>query len=382
MGANAFCLEDQEPYELGEIASTIIHTLAYFSVFRHPLREDEMLRFMQFRRVSVEELRATLHYLVERRLVSKRGGVYCLAGQEEIVELRRERNQRAKEWMQKLGGAVRVMNSLPFTDGLALTGSLSKGTQDANGDIDFMVLVRPGRVWTHHLFFTVLYRIRRKWAQKHLCGNLRIASDRLCIRTKNLFTATEIATLLPLTNQRLWHRFYDENSWVSYFYPAWRPADRDTPSPGNTPIFRSAIERVLGGKFGDWIEQALFHVLSRRLRRKEAAQGDSGPLRRRWLELSEIGHPALRQDHWRTAWQARLDGFEERHTARVTRWPWDLVPVPAASRHDFGRAITNMVSASDVRPAGANSAATERRLTLASKPGRGKRERMDSAMSQ
>jgi hypothetical protein len=305
--------------------SAVIHTLAYFSLFRHPLRQEELVEQMQFCHAPVDDLPATLSKLIDMNLIGSLDGYYFLAGQRHLVEIRTDRNQRAQVWKRKVERSVRLMSHLPFVDGLALTGSLSKGTQDPDGDIDFLVLARPGRVWTAQLFLSCLGKIRPKSARKLMCPNLIMASDRLSVREKNLFTASEIVTLLPLTNSSLWQKFYRENSWVMHFYPEWVPREA---APQEEPVFhglRKLLDRALAGRFGDWIERAFANWMSGRIRRGEEAKSKSDPhLRRRWLDSVEIGHAGQRQIRLEGAWRAALNEFQQRHSVRLVQWQWEL----------------------------------------------------------
>jgi predicted nucleotidyltransferase len=315
---------EAEVRQLDAKASAVIHTLAYFSIFRHPLRQEELAQYLHFCHAPVNDLSATLSNLVEMEMIGHLKGYYFLAGQQQIVGVRIERNQRAELWIGKIDRSVHAMHNLPFVEALALTGSLSKGTQDTDGDIDFLVLTRPGRLWTCHFFQMVILKLIPETARKLLCGNLILAADNLSIRTKNLFTATEIVTLRPLTNSSLWQNFYRENAWVSHFYPECLPPKNAAPDELATPLLTRFLERILAGGIGDWFEGTLFRLMMRRKRRKEEAKSHGDPLQRRWLAPSEIGHSQKRQKQWRWAWESALEKFEKRNSARLVHWQWEL----------------------------------------------------------
>lgn len=305
-------------------ASAVIHTLAYFSMFSHPLSEAELAKYMQFSHVPVVDLSETLSKLTAMRMIGHLNGFYFLAGQQQFVEFRIERNKRAELWKNKIDRAVRVMSSLPFVEALALSGSLSKGTQDADGDIDFLVLTRPGRAWTFHFFFLALLKFLPKSLKKHLCANLILSADKTSIRRRSLFSATEIITLRPQTNSALWKDFFNENSWATEFYPEWVPTKHAEREALVSRPARAFVDRAMSGGFGDWCEEVLERWMSKRIRQKENRKYKGDPLHRRWLNSDEIGHPPLRQQKLEESWEAALGSFERRHSVRLVRWQWEL----------------------------------------------------------
>jgi predicted nucleotidyltransferase len=310
--------------QLDAKASAVIHTLAYFSMFRHPLREDELAEYMQFCHAPVIDLPETLSNLIEMELIGRQQGFYFLAGQDHFVDIRMERNNRAESWEKKLARAVRLMSHLPFVEALALTGSLSKGTQDEDGDIDFLVLTRPGRSWTFNFFLLALLKIMPKSLREHMCANLILAADKTSIRRKSLFSATEIVTLRPQTNSRLWQTFYRENAWATHFYPEWIPTEEVEQKGFVAHPVKAFVDRMLSGKFGDWCEGVLARWMTGRIRRKEQAKFKGDPLHRRWLDSVEIGHPPLRQTKLEETWNTVLEDFQASHAVRLVRWQWEL----------------------------------------------------------
>ena len=305
-------------------ASAVIHTLAYFSIFQHPLRFEEISRYLHFYGPASEDLFWTLARLRGRGLLENSEGYYSLAGQETTVKIRKERTARAEPWLRKIPVSVRILSYLPFVEALALTGSLSKGTQDPDGDIDFLSLGRPGRLWTTRLFLGLvrrLFPIRDR--QRRFCVNLFLASDHLPVRRKNLFTATEVVFVGPLMNGPLCREFFEQNQWVRYFYPNWMPP-AETSRPVSRPWLKRLLEWVLSGRFGDRVEAGASRYMMRRLRRGRRRQFPDDPVRHDpYLDANEIGHSRASELLLQQAWEAALDDFQARHQVRTFRWRWN-----------------------------------------------------------
>jgi hypothetical protein len=49
--------------------------------------------------------------------------------------------------------------------------------------------------------------------------NYFVDEAQLTIEEKNIYTATEVATLLPLTGAKTFNQFYTANRWVKEFLP-------------------------------------------------------------------------------------------------------------------------------------------------------------------
>ena len=308
---------------LDQVASAAITTLAYFSVFRHPLRKDELARYMQFFSPTGEDLSWTLARLTAMGLVGMAGDCYYLNGHKDLVPIRKERQHRALAWLAKVATPAAILSQVPFLAALSLSGSLSKGTQDADGDIDFFVLVKPGRVWTSRFLLGLFLRLLPAAGRERFCANFFLACDHLVLRRKNLFIATEIAFLRPLINDPLWQDFYAANDWVRDFYPDWSaPVGMAEAKPERW--MKRLAEWALGGAFGNWVEARLFQTLSGRYKRQNAARHGDDPLAQRALHYFEIGHSRAFEFHLRARVQATLKQFQERNQVQLMAWPWDL----------------------------------------------------------
>ncbi len=311
---------------LGASQSAVIHTLAYFSLFEHPLRRDELARYLHFCPVTDEGLSATLNELSNLGIIETSGPFYYLAGQEYLVLIRKYRNALARPWFRKLKTSVLVLAQVPFLEGLALSGSLSKGTQELDGDLDFMLLCRPGKLWTTGLFVRLLQKLLGRAQQKRFCTNFLLASDNLSIPQRDLFTATEIVFLAPLVNGQLWRAFFQQNAWVRNFYPNW------VPPPGiPSKVFRlplsGLLEWAFSGDWGDWFVQTAFQWAADRRRRKSGSLYEArSPIRTDAAEVFTFKRTRATQLH--DEWGLVLDTIEARHNVSLTRWNWEWKQAP------------------------------------------------------
>ncbi len=311
--------------QLDAAASAVVYTLAYFSIFRHPLRREELQSYLQFCPEPVADLTPTLDGLTRSGLIGEVDGIYFLAGQEDLVEVRKERTANAQCWRPHVSRAARFVGHLPFVRAVALTGSLSKGTQDSGGDIDFMLVCSPGRLWTAQLFIGItrnLGRFIRGFARWRYCTNYLLASDYLVVEKQNLFTATEIAFVRPLVNADLCTQFFAENGWITEYYPRWQAPVPAIPQT-HAPMFKRLVEWVSAGRIGDWVEQKFGDWMYARIKRKNERAGDPLSDQRRHRSEIVLHHRSRQRDH-EDAWRCAIENFQSRHRVRLAQWPWSF----------------------------------------------------------
>jgi hypothetical protein len=156
---------------------------------------------------------------------------------------------------------AKFIASFPFVRGVLATGSLSKGYMDEESDLDFFVITSPRRLWITRTLLVLFKRIFLGNSHKFFCINYFIDEDHLEIEEKNIFSATELVTILPLVNKNLYIRLLSENDhWLTRFLPNYRV--RNTALVHEVPrgLMKRSFERginVFGGrileKFCMWI---------------------------------------------------------------------------------------------------------------------------------
>jgi predicted nucleotidyltransferase len=161
-----------------------------------------------------------LKYLVIDRTVYHFGRFYTLKNDYFLVERRLQGNARATKMM---GTAKRVSNLLvrfPFVKGIAISGSLSKNFADEDSDIDLFIITAKNRLWIArtlmHCFKKLTFLVKR---EHYFCMNYYIDEEELQIREKNIYTAIEIATLIPVHGDTTFEQFYAANNWTRNYLP-------------------------------------------------------------------------------------------------------------------------------------------------------------------
>ncbi len=238
---------------------TLLKPILYFSLFKYPLTEEEIFNFSKA--TSKEQIKLDLNELVNDNIIYKIDDFYLTENNETLIKRRLEGNKMAKNIYQKALTISRLISKFPYVEGVGISGSLSKGYYDDDADIDFFIITSPKRLWIARTFLILYKKIFLLNSRKYFCVNYFISSNALEIEEKNIFTATELTTLLPMFGNGSFHKFYDENKWVENYLPNKTVTDglsklHVVKKPTTTKI----TEYFLDSKIGDWLDAAFLRI--------------------------------------------------------------------------------------------------------------------------
>ena len=83
---------------------------------------------------------------------------------------------------------------------------------------------------------------------------------------RNIFTATEIITLMPLHDPSLFNKFFEANNWIYNFFPN-HGALKVTAEEASVILPRKIVEWLLNNKQGDKIDDKLMKYFRKRWER-------------------------------------------------------------------------------------------------------------------
>ncbi len=249
------------------MTSSVLNTLLYFDVFKHPLTHHEILLYCQYTKISTSELDEALHHLKKLNLIAETNGFWHLADHEQWVTLRLERNKRAQEAEAKAVQNAAKIARFPFVRGVFISGSLSKGTMDADGDIDFFIVTKPGRLWLARTILIAYKKFFLLNSRKYFCVNYFIDTDHLAIPDQNLFVATELVFARPMYNTEIREQLISANKWINTFYPNWEANKQAIPAL-NITSWQARLENLFSGKMGEWLDERFFRITIRRWQKK------------------------------------------------------------------------------------------------------------------
>lgn len=180
--------------------------MLYFDVFHHPLLEDEL--------GALVGGPPTLDARTERV-----GRHVCRTGASADVEKRVERSRRAETLWPHAVRMGRLVARFPWVRGVFLTGSLSKRSAAEDADVDFLLLVEDGRVWSTKTVIELVRRASPDRVRESLCANYLRAVGSPALDDRTVFTAMELATAVPLHGPDACGTFLRANEWVRRWVP-------------------------------------------------------------------------------------------------------------------------------------------------------------------
>ncbi|MFA6128303.1 MAG: hypothetical protein WC699_13455 [Bacteroidales bacterium] len=248
------------------LLKSVLETLAYFNVFRHPLTGQEIVEFSPIRGCTRSAVENALHDLLAGGLVFENRGYFSLIADGSLLDERISANQRAVKRMPAAWFYSSLIARFPFVRAVMISGSLSKGVMDAKDDIDFFIITEPGRLWITRVMLTLFKKLVLLNSHRNFCLNYFIDTDHLAIPDRNVFTAAEIGLILPMYNRKLYNRFLLENSWFRSYFPNIRTVDTVRNNPSGFP--HKLFEWLLSGKPGDRLDDLCLKYTLRFLERK------------------------------------------------------------------------------------------------------------------
>jgi hypothetical protein len=252
---------------LNNIRQHILKTLAYFDYFNYPLTNEDIRSFLPQRcnQTVIDEM---LSLLLNENIIFKTDHFYSLQNEPLLAKKRRDGNQRAVKQLAIAKKVARLLGYFPYVQTVAVSGSLSKYYADEKADIDFFIITSANRLWiarTSMHFFKKFSYIAGK--QHWFCMNYYVDDMGMNIQEKNIFTAMEIVTLLPMQGTDHFKNFIAANAWINNYFPAHIISTCSVPEIKKSFI-RKCVEKIFNSKLGDATDKWLMNVTDKRWKRK------------------------------------------------------------------------------------------------------------------
>ena len=136
-----------------------------------------------------------------------------------------------------------------------------------------LLVTHRGRVWLSRALCLLVVRIAARQGIE-LCPNYIIAEDRLRLESANLFTAHELAQLIPVAGLKVYRHLLNNNAWILEYLPNAVTDSRNMlVADGNERIGYRPAELVLGGSLGDVLENWERNRKINRLSRESLQRG-------------------------------------------------------------------------------------------------------------
>lgn len=301
------------PPLLGQVLSSLF----YFDIFSYPLTAQEILQFSNLSantKLSAQELEPILDYLLDKKYLYQIENFYLLSNNPDWVLQRKENNKRAELFLAKAQKMTRLIRCFPYIRAVFISGSLSKNVMPEDGDIDYFIVTSPNRLWVTRSFLILFKKFFLFNSHKYFCVNYFVDENCLEIEEKNRFTATEVATLLPLYGAEIYEEFWQKNRWIESHYPiVQQRCIKHLPTTKRT-LPQRLLEPILNLKLGDWLDsffmKKTIQYWNKKFKNLHPEDFNIALKSRRNVSKH---HPQLFQQRVIKAFEERIQNFEKTH---------------------------------------------------------------------
>lgn len=301
--------------------AVVLRTIIYYDIFNYPLTEYDIMNNCGLSNTSSKPCSNALKYLIEKNIIYKLGDHYSLSKDQQAVDRRVKGNKQAEKWLKKSRRFSRLISWFPFVRGISLSGSLSKGFVDEDPDIDYFIITKPNRLWIARTLLIGFKKIFLLNSYKYFCLNYFVTQDNMEIEEKNLFTATEIATMIPVFGNHVKRSFFENNQWIREFFPNFEIDVREDVPFNKTGTLKRFFEYLLSGKLGDKLDARFMKTTIKHWSKKFGERFTEDEFLLSFKSSKNISkhHPQNFQKRVLQQFEKKLKEIEEQHQIKLKK---------------------------------------------------------------
>lgn len=296
----------------------VIRTLLYFDIFHYPLTLEEVVKFHPLKHHRKDVVHA-ISFLRNKLVVFKHDNYYSLHPDNGFVQRRKAGNELAKKRLKTAKKFSWLISQFPFVKAIMLSGSLSKDYMEANSDIDYFIITEPGRLWLTRGFLALFKRLFLLNSHKFFCTNYLIDSQSLEIEEKNIYTAIETATLIPVYGKELYAKFINKNQWTKHHLPNLE-LQRTAFITENVSGIKIFIERIFSGKMGEKLDLLFMKLAMQRWKKKFGNSFSSADFELAFKSKRNVSknHPRFFQKQILNHFHEKIEAFEVSNNIKLS----------------------------------------------------------------
>lgn len=301
-----------------QLQSSIVRALLYSDIFSYPLTAHEIFERLSTNHTCLEEVKDELATMTASRIVFQFDNFFALRNELVLAQRRNSGNQRAQLALPSALKRGRLLHGFPFIRSVMISGSLAKNFMDEDSDVDYFVITEPGRLWVARFFVALFKRVFLFNSRKRFCVNYYIDHRSLEIEEKNIFTAIELATLIPVSGGKYYDNLIQENQWVLRFFPNYT-APSGKSLADSSSIFKRFSEMLLH-PIGDWLDAWVFQIAFDRYRRRYGHMFSKEDFDIAFKSRKEVSknHDRHFQKHITELYQSKVERFVTDHPKFVS----------------------------------------------------------------
>ncbi|MFA5994485.1 MAG: hypothetical protein WC823_06015 [Parcubacteria group bacterium] len=222
-----------------KLVQYIITTVVYYDVMDYPMTAFEIWKYL-IRNGKEDAVAkgwsakeddfslAQVIFLLEteekiRRQVDSKQGYYFLRGRTDLLEKRLERNKLSEKKLKIVLAVARWLRFVPYVRMVAVAGRLATKNAEKGSDLDLLIAVKHGKIFTGRLLVTLLVHLlgKRRYGKKianRICLN-HFVTTKFSIAARDLFSSHEYVFLKPVFDKGFFMRFQKHNDWIREYRP-------------------------------------------------------------------------------------------------------------------------------------------------------------------
>jgi uncharacterized protein YktA (UPF0223 family) len=302
----------KKPTPYTPLSKSILRTLLYFDIFKYPLTAEEVFYRLQTNHVTADDVKEELKRMSKQSQVYSFDKFYSIQNNSSLESRRKQGNLLAQKYLKLAESKARLIASFPFVRAVMASGSLSKEYMDEKSDLDFFIITKPKRLWIARTLLVIYKRLFLSGSHKFFCVNYFVDEDHLEIEEKNLFTATELATLMPLYGKEYYSRLIEANRWVKNFLPNFKPRCTEQIPTCEISSTKKFLESLLNFFGGGLLEKVFMNLTGSRWKKIYRSKYEKKDFDIAFKTKSHASknHPNFFQKKITELYQERLTAFE------------------------------------------------------------------------
>ena len=264
-----------------ELSKYILATLAYYDVVDYPLTGFEIWKYLTTHNSETGDHNAQHFSLVAildelenenlKKIIETYRGFYFLLGRKNLVEQRIRRNKLAEEKYKRLLKVVNILRFAPYVRMIAATGRLAMKNTEKKSDLDLLVVLEHGKIFTGRILVTLFVHLlgKRRYRGKianRVCLNYFITTNSLEIGLKDIYSSSEYYFMVPLFGLETSREFQAKNSWIKNYKANYQRENtlslKALSDTFLTKVIRGIVEAICGF---DFIEKFLKKIQLKRI---------------------------------------------------------------------------------------------------------------------
>ncbi len=305
--------------DIGTLAKSIIKTLAYYDIFNYPLTKEEIYICSNTNGDTKTSVLEELEVLVSSGIVYNNDKFYSINHNSHLIPIRIEGNKRAIKKMKTAKLFSKFISHFPYVRGVLLSGSISKGYMDEKADIDYFIITAPNRLWIARILLVLFKKMFLLNSYKFFCINYFISTTELEIEEKNIYTAIELVTLIPMYGADVYNDFYEANQWIKTYVPNYPKRDVAKLPTFKKKVIQKVIESLLNRRFGDYVDDKIMKKFIR-FDEKRYGELDEDTFRLAFKTRRNISkhHPNYFQKRVLDSLRKKLEQLESKHNIALS----------------------------------------------------------------